>query len=207
MTVFVDCGLDRPTCKTYLSLYLTQQTRLDGKSPVSGIEIFMFLDEIDATFSYDFRACIYNALKQRPEWIAALDAIDELIEDVEPIVEPIVEPVTEPIVDPVTEPIVEPVTEPVTEPIPDLSPVANEVIINTSINTEAVVAVSASDPSNLPLTFNIVSAPTNGILTIDNGMFTYVPNQDYSGNDSATYEADNGTLKSIVANINIVVGI
>jgi hypothetical protein len=181
MTVFVDCGLDRPTCRTYLSLYLNQQARLNGKSPVSGTEVFMFLDEIDATFSYDFRACIYNALKQRPEWANAIDAIDELIVNEEPV--------------------------PILDPIPDLSPVADELTINTSINTAVVVAVSASDPSNLPLSFNIVSAPTNGILTIDNGMFKYVPNQDYSGNDSATYEADNGTLKSIVANINIVVGV
>ena len=180
MTVFVDCGLDRPTCRTYLSLYLNQQARLNGKSPVSGTEVFMFLDEIDATFSYDFRACIYNALKQRPEWANAIDAIDELIVNEEPV--------------------------PIPDPIPDLSPVANDVVINTSINTAAVVAVFASDPSNLPLSFNIVSAPTNGILTIDNGMITYVPNQDYSGPDSATYEADNGTLKSIVANINITVG-
>ena len=181
MTVFVDCGLDRPTCRTYLSLYLNQQARLNGKSPVSGTEVFMFLDEIDATFSYDFRACIYNALKQRPEWANSLDAIDEIMVNENPV--------------------------PIPDPIPDLSPVADELTINTSINTAVVVAVSASDPSNLPLTFNIVSAPTNGILTIDNGMFTYVPNQDYSGNDSATYEADNGTLKSIVANINIVVGV
>jgi hypothetical protein len=181
MTVFVDCGLDRPTCRTYLSLYLNQQARLNGKSPVSGTEVFMFLDEIDATFSYDFRACIYNALKQRPEWANSLDAIDEIVVNENPV--------------------------PIPDPIPDLSPVADELTINTSINTAVVVAVSASDPSNLPLTFNIVSAPTNGILNIDNGMFTYVPNQDYSGNDSATYEADNGTLKSIVANINIVVGV
>lgn len=181
MTVFVDCGLDRPTCRTYLSLYLNQQARFNGKSPVSGTEVFMFLDEIDATFSYDFRACIYNALKQRPEWANSLDAIDEIVVNENPF--------------------------PIPDPIPDLSPVADELTINTSINTAVVVAVSASDPSTLPLTFNIVSAPTNGILTIDNGMFTYVPNQDYSGNDSATYEADNGTLKSIVANINIVVGV
>ena len=77
MTVFVDCGLPRPASRTYLSLYLNQQARLDGKSPVSGTEVIMFLDEIDSTFSYDFRACIYNALKQRPEWANAVDALDD----------------------------------------------------------------------------------------------------------------------------------
>jgi hypothetical protein len=180
MTVFVDCGIDRPASRTYLSLYLNQQARLDGKSPVSGTEVIMFLDEIDSTFSYDFRACIYNALKQRPEWANAVDAIDEIVVNEDPI--------------PAPDPVI-------------LAPTANSFDINTQINTAAVVQSSASDPQHLPLNYSFVQAPTNGQLSVNSsGMFTYVPNQDYVGSDSAIYTVSNGTLSSDPANINITVG-
>ena len=180
MTVFVDCGLDRPTCRTYLSLYLTQQARLDGKSPVSGTEVFMFLDEIDATFSYDFRACIYNALKQRPEWAGAIDAIDEIVVNEDPI--------------PAPNPVI-------------LPPTANSFDITTAINTAVLVQSTTSDPQNLPLTYAFSQNTTNGQLTVDvNGLFTYVPEQDYVGSDSAIYFVNNGTLSSDPATINITVG-
>ena len=179
MTVFVDCGLDRPTCRTYLSLYLTQQARLDGKSPVAGTEVIMFLDEIDATFSYDFRACIYNALKQRPEWAGAVDAIDEIVVNEQP--------------DPTPDPII-------------LPPTTNSFDITTSQNTAAVVQSTASDPQNLPLNYAFSQAPTNGQLSVDvNGLFTYIPEQDFIGSDSAIYFVNNGTLSSDPATINITV--
>lgn len=76
-TVFVDCGVPRPVVRIYMSLYLSVQARFENKSPVSGLEIVKFLDEIDATFSYDFRACIYNNLKQDEMWKDAEDLIDE----------------------------------------------------------------------------------------------------------------------------------
>jgi hypothetical protein len=76
-TVFVDCGVTRPIVRIYMSLYLSVQARFENKSPVSGSEIVKFLDEIDSTFSYDFRACIYNNLKQDDMWKDAEDLIDE----------------------------------------------------------------------------------------------------------------------------------
>jgi hypothetical protein len=76
-TVFVDCGVNRPVVRIYMSLYLSVQARFENKNPVSGLEIVKFLDEIDATFSYDFRACIYNNLKQDDAWKDAEDLIDE----------------------------------------------------------------------------------------------------------------------------------
>lgn len=76
-TVFVDCGVPRPIVRIYMSLYLSVQARFENRSPVSGLEIVKFLDEIDSTFSYDFRACIYNNLKQDDMWKDAEDLIDE----------------------------------------------------------------------------------------------------------------------------------
>jgi hypothetical protein len=35
------------------------------------------LTDIDSTYSYDFRACIYNYLRQRPEYIEAIDVIEK----------------------------------------------------------------------------------------------------------------------------------
>lgn len=180
MTVFVDCGLIRPTCKTYLSLYLSQQARLDGKSPVAGTEVFMFLDEIDATFSYDFRACIYNALKQKPEWAGSVDVLDDPTLNEEP--------------------------EPEPQPDPILPPTANNLDISTPVNTAVVFQAVVNDPQNLPLNYAFTLAPTNGQLSVDtNGLFTYIPEQDYVGSDTATFIVSNGTSSSDPANINITI--
>jgi hypothetical protein len=47
-------------------LFLDRQAKLDGKAVMETRVTKMFLSEIDASVSYDFRACIYLAMKQRP---------------------------------------------------------------------------------------------------------------------------------------------
>jgi VCBS repeat-containing protein len=52
----------------------------------------------------------------------------------------------------------------------------------------------------------LVSGPTNGTLTLDeNGSFTYEPDDDYNGEDSFTYKANDGTLQSNEATVTITV--
>ncbi len=104
--VTVDCQKEMPTVDVNMALYISENHRKNGKDQISFVMLNFNLLDIDATFSYDFRACIYNAIKQLPSWSSSTDALDEFIE---PTPEPTPEPIEEP------EPIVE---EPVIEPQP-----------------------------------------------------------------------------------------
>jgi hypothetical protein len=59
-----------------MGLWVNRQTRLDGKSLLSSEIVRMNLADIDSTFSYDFRACLYNSLKTLPEWADAVDVLE-----------------------------------------------------------------------------------------------------------------------------------
>ncbi len=105
--VTVDCQKEMPTVDVKMALYISENHRKNGKDQISFVMLNFNLLDIDATFSYDFRACIYNAIKQLPSWSNSTDALDEFIE---PTPEPTPDPIEEP------EPIVE---EPVVEPQPE----------------------------------------------------------------------------------------
>jgi hypothetical protein len=66
-----------PFVNVSMDLYLNRQAKLDGKSIMERRNTHMSLYDIDASVSYDFRACVYNALKQRPEWSAAVMIYDD----------------------------------------------------------------------------------------------------------------------------------
>jgi len=66
-----------PFVNVSMDLYLNRQAKLDGKSIMERRNTHMSLYDIDASVSYDFRACVYNALKQRPEWAAAVMIYDD----------------------------------------------------------------------------------------------------------------------------------
>ena len=88
-SVLVSCTGD-PIVSIYMELYLSLESRLSDKQALQTSVINMSLLDIDSTYSYDFRACLYNALKQLPEWALALDAIDEVTpEDPQPDPDPL----------------------------------------------------------------------------------------------------------------------
>ena len=62
--------------------------------------------------------------------------------------------------------------------------------------------LTASDPDGDSFTFGVVQGPTSGSLTLNaNGSFTYVPNPDFNGTDSFTYQvrdSDGGTTNAVV---------
>jgi VCBS repeat-containing protein len=61
-----------------------------------------------------------------------------------------------------------------------------------------------SDLDNDPLTAVLVSGVSNGALTLNaDGSFTYTPSGGYSGPDSFAYVANDGSLDSSVATVNI----
>jgi hypothetical protein len=74
--VHVECDVETPYCGIAMGLWVNRQTRLDGKSLLSSEIVRMNLADIDSTFSYDFRACIYNSLKTLPEWADAVDVLE-----------------------------------------------------------------------------------------------------------------------------------
>jgi VCBS repeat-containing protein len=68
------------------------------------------------------------------------------------------------------------------------------------------VLAGDSDVDGDPLTAALVIGPANGSLTLNaNGSFSYVPNLNYSGPDSFTYKANDGTADSNVATVSITV--
>ena len=49
----------------------------------------------------------------------------------------------------------------------------------------------------LTLTASLVAGPAKGTLTLNaNGSFTYTPNSNFTGTDTFTYKANNGSLDS-----------
>jgi hypothetical protein len=74
--VQVVCNED-PYCTVSMDLYLNKQAKTDGKSLMERRNTNIPLMDIDASYSFDFRACIYNALKQYPEWANAVDIYDD----------------------------------------------------------------------------------------------------------------------------------
>jgi hypothetical protein len=61
-----------------------------------------------------------------------------------------------------------------------------------------------TDADNDSLTAVLVSGPANGRLTLNpDGTFTYIPDPDFSGADSFTYRANDGTSNSNVATVTL----
>ena len=73
------------------------------------------------------------------------------------------------------------------------SPVAFAESVTTSEDTKYSGSVSASDVENDILTYNILTNPSNGTVSITNsslGTFTYSPTINYNGDDSFTFTAN-----------------
>jgi CSLREA domain-containing protein len=84
----------------------------------------------------------------------------------------------------------------------DDSYTANE---NQTLNVAAPgVLANDTDPENDPLTAAKVSNPTHGSVTLNSdGSFAYTPDAGYSGPDSFTYRANDGTADSNTATVSL----
>jgi len=83
----------------------------------------------------------------------------------------------------------------------------------TAFNTALVVAAAQGVLSNDgdvdgdALSAALVSGPANGTLALSaNGSFTYTPNGGYTGADSFTYRANDGTADGNIATVNLTIG-
>ena len=82
-----------------------------------------------------------------------------------------------------------------------------------SLNQDTVLNVAApgvlgndSDPDGNTITAQLVSSPSHGTLVLNsNGSFTYTPASGYTGSDSFSYRASDGSLTSSSATVTLTV--
>src|SRR5205814_10592893 len=85
------------------------------------------------------------------------------------------------------------------------APVATDQTVTTDEDTAKAITLSATDVEGSPLTYAIVSGPAHGTLTGTAPALTYTPAANYSGPDSFTFKANDGSLDSNVATVTIAV--
>ena len=87
------------------------------------------------------------------------------------------------------------------------APVANDItnqVTDENRMMQLDITLDATDVDGDALTYNITST-NNGSATINDNIATYVPNQDWNGEDTFTYVANDGALDSNAATVTITV--
>jgi Ca2+-binding RTX toxin-like protein len=84
-------------------------------------------------------------------------------------------------------------------------PVATDSSALVAEDTPEDVPLNATDIDGDPLTYAIVTAPAHGTLSGSGSTRTYTPARHYSGPDSFTFKANDGTVDSNVATVSITV--
>lgn len=83
------------------------------------------------------------------------------------------------------------------------APVATPQSLSVAEDTALPITLSATDADNDAPTFAVVTQPSHGTLSGTLPNLTYTPNANYNGTDSFTCKANDGTLDSLEATINI----
>jgi probable HAF family extracellular repeat protein len=84
-------------------------------------------------------------------------------------------------------------------------PVATGQSLTTPQDTAVAFTLGGSDPDGDPVTFTVLSGPANGSVSGSPAAMTYTPAAGYSGADSITFVANDGTASSAPAIITITV--
>jgi hypothetical protein len=85
------------------------------------------------------------------------------------------------------------------------APVANAQSVTTPEDTAKAITLTASDADGDALTLSIVTAPAHGTLSGNAPDVTYTPAANYSGPDSFTFRANDGTADSAAATVSLTV--
>ncbi|MEI6604593.1 MAG: Ig-like domain-containing protein, partial [Verrucomicrobiota bacterium] len=85
------------------------------------------------------------------------------------------------------------------------APVATAQNVSTAKNTAKAITLTATDPDNNPLTYATVTSPTHGTLSGTAPNLSYTPTTDYTGADSFTFKANDGSLDSAPAIVTLTV--
>lgn len=244
-SALVACNTDNPVCDVYMELFLTRQARIDGKAALLVESDSIPLTSIDMSFSFDFRACLYNSLKSFPKWSGAIDVFDD--PNLIPVAAPISlttnfdeaktftmsaydnfnKPLTFTIVQPSNGTITvsngvytytpntgfygtdsgsyvasngdyDSDSKSITVVVADTPdrPVAVEGSLVVGSEIPGTINLSGDDPNDLPLTFTIITQPSNGSVSLSGNVATYTSNVGYSGNDQFEFKVSNGTYES-----------
>ena len=92
-----------------------------------------------------------------------------------------------------------------TATISDVPPVADDVATSSSHNGSVSITLNASDANGDPLTYSVVTPPSNGTLSGRAPNLTYTANAGFFGTDTFTYVANDGEVNSAPATVSIVV--
>jgi VCBS repeat-containing protein len=84
-------------------------------------------------------------------------------------------------------------------------PMAEPVSVTTNEDTPVSITLAGSDRDKDPLTFSIIKEPGHGRLTGTVPNLSYRPEKDFNGQDSFTYEANDGKVDSAPATVSITV--
>jgi MYXO-CTERM domain-containing protein len=84
-------------------------------------------------------------------------------------------------------------------------PVAHAQAVSTAEDTSADILLTASDVDGDALTYAVVTPPAHGALTVNGASVTYVPAARYSGSDSFTFIANDGSVDSAPATVSLTV--
>ena len=80
-------------------------------------------------------------------------------------------------------------------------PTVEETTASISKGDNAVINLVASDPDNLPLTFEVVNQPSDGTVLISDSELLYTPDVNFSGQAVISIKAFNGTKYSPPVNV------
>jgi hypothetical protein len=151
-----------------MDLYLDRQSYLDGKAIMQRVPTKMSLYDIDASVSYDFRVCIYNALKQRPEWANSVMIYDD--------------------------PTQNPKCQDAIVSTQINSPVAITIGAYDPYNIPFTFSI-VDQPLNGSVSIEMANVDF-GAGSLSSPVFSYTPNADFVGSDTFTYTAtnDNGVI-------------
>jgi hypothetical protein len=84
-------------------------------------------------------------------------------------------------------------------------PVAEGQAVATDEDTPVEITLVANDVDGDTLTYEVLTQPTNGVLSGTAPNLTYTPNEDYFGPDGFTFKANDGTVDSNTATVTITV--
>ena len=85
------------------------------------------------------------------------------------------------------------------------APACADVSIVTDANTAGSVNPDCADADGDTLTYVIVGQPANGTAGVAGGVLNYSPDQDFVGDDSFTYRANDGADDSNIATVGVTV--
>lgn len=85
------------------------------------------------------------------------------------------------------------------------APVATAQSVSTAEDTAKAITLAATDADGDALTYSVVANPTHGTLSGSGTSRTYTPVTGYSGADSFSFKANDGTVDSNTATVSIAV--